>query len=247
MSYVPWNRATWDLWHYAAFAGVVLAGLELLAWLVLRFDKFSPRSIAPGGKALETLSAKDKAFIAFNKLSTVCFTYHMLYVAMHCDHVSKDFSNITLWNTVGSYVAFHVIYDFFYTLFHRALHLRSLYAYVHKHHHRQVVPTRGNTDAVNVHPFEFVSGEYLHILCVYLVPCHAVTVLAFVVLGGAMASLNHTRFDIQVDGIFQVRYHDLHHRINTVNYGQYIMLWDRVFGSFQPYVEPGSSNKKSDD
>jgi sterol desaturase/sphingolipid hydroxylase (fatty acid hydroxylase superfamily) len=81
-------------------------------------------------------------------------------------------------------------------LFHRALHHRSIYHLVHKHHHKQKAPSRGNTDAINVHPFEFVSGEYLHLLCIWLVPCHVASAVTFVVAGGIFASLNHTRYDV---------------------------------------------------
>ena len=71
-------------------------------------------------------------------------------------------------NTLLPLPLFFLVYDAFYAPFHRALHHRSVYAFVHKHHHRQVVPTRGNTDAINVHPFEFIVGEYNH---VYPYPC----------------------------------------------------------------------------
>ena len=67
----------------------------------------------------------------------------------------------TALNTVGSLVALFVVYDFAYTSFHIALHHPSVYWMVHKHHHRQKVPSRGNVDAVNVHPFEFTTGEYV--------------------------------------------------------------------------------------
>lgn len=33
----------------------------------------------------------------------------------------------------------------------------------------------------------------------------------------------------------QVKYHDIHHWFPESNYGQYIMLWDRLMGSFKPY------------
>jgi sterol desaturase/sphingolipid hydroxylase (fatty acid hydroxylase superfamily) len=42
--------------------------------------------------------------------------------------------------------------------------------FIHKHHHRQKAPSRGTADAINVHPFEFVCGEYNHLLAIYLVP-----------------------------------------------------------------------------
>jgi sterol desaturase/sphingolipid hydroxylase (fatty acid hydroxylase superfamily) len=139
------------------------------------------------------------------------------------------------------------VYDFFYAPFHRALHHRSVYAYVHKHHHRQVVPTRGNTDAINVHPFEFICGEYNHVLALYLVsrlavPVHAATCVAFLVVGGALATLNHTRLDCAFlrlpftrVPIFAVRAHDTHHVVPNSNYGQYIMLWDYVMNTFREH------------
>jgi sterol desaturase/sphingolipid hydroxylase (fatty acid hydroxylase superfamily) len=83
-----------------------------------------------------------------------------------------------------------------YTLFHRALHHRAVYACVHKHHHKQKAPSRGNLDAINVHPLEFICGEYLHLACVYAVPCHAYAAAVFLAAGGVFASLNHTRFDV---------------------------------------------------
>ena len=46
---------------------------------------------------------------------------------------------MTLSNTFGSLALFYVFYDFFYTLFHRALHIRALYPLIHKHHHKQKV------------------------------------------------------------------------------------------------------------
>jgi sterol desaturase/sphingolipid hydroxylase (fatty acid hydroxylase superfamily) len=119
--------------------------------------------------------------------------------------------------------------------FHRILHFRSLYAFIHKHHHRQKAPSRGNLDAINVHPFEFVVGEYLHLLTVYLIPCHISTVVFFLVLGGVLASLNHTRFDVVVPFLYSVKVHDLHHRLPESNYGQYTMFWDWVFGSYREY------------
>jgi sterol desaturase/sphingolipid hydroxylase (fatty acid hydroxylase superfamily) len=128
-----------------------------------------------------------------------------------------------------------------------------------------------------------------------VLPLHALTVLAFIVLGGFLASLNHTRFDVKAPGpldilyqvrvwvlwVFvkaasvcmwskggktrsnfiyfhvarplaptespQVKYHDIHHWFPESNYGQYIMLWDRLMGSFKPYPDTGSrSSSKSE-
>ena len=160
---------------------------------------------------------------------------------------------MTFANTCVALPAFFVAYDAFYAPFHRALHHRSIYAYVHKHHHRQVVPTRGNTDAINVHPFEFIVGEYNHVLAIFLVSryvtdVHAITCILFLVVGGTLATLNHTRLDVGAIHlpftkvpIFVVRAHDTHHAIPNTNFGQYSMLWDDVMGTFRLHPQhPGS-------
>ena len=96
---------------------------------------------------------------------------------------------------------------------------------------------------MNVHPFEFVVGEFLHLFAVMAIPSHIVTVLAFIIIGGICASLNHTRFDVRIPFLYEVRAHDVHHRLPQTNYGQYIMFWDKVMGSFRPYdLKAGQQN-----
>ena len=133
------------------------------------------------------------------------FVYHTIRMSYYCDTIELSMDKLSVSNTIVAFVSFYVVYDFFYTLFHGALHHKSVYWLVHKHHHRQKAPSRGNLDAINVHPFEFLVGEYLHLLTVYLVPCHVVTVAVFVVIGGIFASLNHTRFDLSIPGLYTVK------------------------------------------
>ena len=104
-----------------------------------------------------------------------------------------------------------------------------------------LVCSRGNTDAVNVHPVEFVLGEYNHLLAVYLYnrcfPIHPLSCLLFMIAGGLMTGFNHTRHDMvfEMFGIklFDTKAHDVHHRIPQSNYGQYTMLWDYFLGSYR--------------
>lgn len=197
----------------------------------------APHALSPPSAPLSR-----RAFIVFNKLTTVSFTYHLLRYTWTSTAIAWDAESFSWGSTLLTWALFHIVYDFFYTLFHLALHVPSLYPYIHKHHHRQVNPSRGNMDAVNVHPVEFVLGEYNHILAVFLVAnfapvkTHAAAVLLFLLVGGVLASLNHTRFDIRIPGFFMVRAHDVHHQKFKFNFGQYIMLWDRVFGTFRDHT-----------
>lgn len=109
---------------------------------------------------------------------------------------------------------------------------------------------------MNVHPFEFVVGEYIHLLAVLLVGTalgglHLAAVLAFIVAGGVAASLNHTRLGVTLPlGLYDVRAHDVHHRLPKSNYGQYTMAWDHIFGTFREYSNapqsPGPSPMKAE-
>jgi sterol desaturase/sphingolipid hydroxylase (fatty acid hydroxylase superfamily) len=140
-----------------------------------------------------------------------------------------------------SIVLCFIAYDLPYYLFHRCLHLPKMYGYVHKHHHRQMAPSRANYDAINVHPFEMVVGEYLHLgaiafVSTFLVPMHVYAIVLFLGIGGILASLNHTRYPVHA-GLFlyDVRSHDQHHVQPRCNYSQYTMFWDIAFDTFQKH------------
>uniref|UniRef100_A0A7S4U8M5 Fatty acid hydroxylase domain-containing protein n=1 Tax=Paramoeba aestuarina TaxID=180227 RepID=A0A7S4U8M5_9EUKA len=187
-------------------------------------------------KVLEEFETIDHVFIMFNKLVTTVFTYQVYAFAWNSSNVEWDPSKLNIANTIGAMVGLYLVYDFFYTLFHRLLHVRGLYKWVHKHHHRQMAPFRGNLDAINVHPFEFVTGEYLHLLCLWVVPTHVYTILVFITFDGIFASLNHTRFNVIIPpSIFAVKAHDTHHHLPNWNFGQYLTVWDRIFGTYKDH------------
>merc|ERR1711879_805784 len=196
-------------------------------------------SIPPKGRALDSLATIDYCYIWFNRLCTPIFTFQVLQFCWYSPTVVWDLHSIGLLNTIGALLFFFILFDFFYTIYHRILHIRGIYKFVHKHHHRQSVPTRGNVDAINVHPIEFVMGEYNHLFVMYLVTrlmhIHVFSVLLFLLVGGTLASLNHTRYDIKFLNIYQVKYHDIHHWCPRANFGQYTMLWDHVFGWFKDF------------
>jgi len=196
---------------------------------------------------LDKLDMTDIIFIGINKMSIPPFVYLLLrWCHNNPTIIPYSFSDLTLWNTIVPIPILFVVYDLPYSLAHRFLHLQSVYPLIHKHHHKQKAPSRGNVDAVNVHPLEFHTGEYIHWLSVYLITkagfeVHFLTVAAFLFMGGLMASLNHTRFDVEWSfggfTLYDPKVHDVHHRLPRTNYGQYIMLWDKVLGTYRGYRE----------
>ena len=235
------NSQEWDIenWSMGAMVGlscVIMIGLEILSHIVhLIFNTVGSNLIPIKGKHLDQFSFDDNLYVAINKAFTIMFVYHLIWVCQKSTTIAWNASEATIFNTLGSLVCFYIFYDFFYMNFHRILHFRWLYAYIHKHHHKQKAPSRGNLDAINVHPFEFIVGEYLHLVTIYFIPCHIYAVAFFILAGGFLASLNHTRFDINIPWLYSVKVHDVHHRLPESNYGQYIMFWDHIFGSYRSY------------
>lgn len=253
---LAWVLTRFDVWSWSQrliFCGVVFAGLEILAALVNLMHMTTSKRIPKRGHHLDNLGQKDYLFITISKFSTVMFTYHLLQYAGNSEHIVWSLDGLTLSNTLLVFPLFFIIYDFFYTAWHRFLHIPAIYPYIHKHHHHQHAPSRGNLDAINVHPVEFIVGEYDHLLTIFLVaryiaPVHVLSILAFILLGGFLASLNHTRFDLSsplIPQLYSVKYHDLHHWDPNWNFGQYIMLWDYLTKSFKPWPELRSSPSHS--
>ena len=232
----PSQFSSWPLWFSIGLGLAVTIGLEVLSILVLSLF-ISWKRIPIKGKHLDELEFIDKFFIFTSKALTIMFVFHVVQVVFTIDTIKWSFEELNILNTLGSLVCFYLFYDFWYYLFHRFLHVRWLYPYIHKHHHRQKAPSRGSLDAMNVHPIEYLVGEYLHLLTIYLIPCHIVAVVIFIALGGILASLNHTRYDVNFLGIYSAKVHDVHHRLPESNYAQYIMIWDYLFGSYRGYNE----------
>eukprot|EP00471_Norrisiella_sphaerica_P006185 CAMPEP_0184489740 /NCGR_PEP_ID=MMETSP0113_2-20130426/16248_1 /TAXON_ID=91329 /ORGANISM="Norrisiella sphaerica, Strain BC52" /LENGTH=251 /DNA_ID=CAMNT_0026873333 /DNA_START=181 /DNA_END=936 /DNA_ORIENTATION=+ len=235
------DASTWTAGQMAAFVLVIFLGLEILRYGVPLCFNWAPK-IPVRGKHLDEFEFLDNVFIWFNKCAIGVFTYHLVKFCWSASGVEWRLSQLGFVNGLVALALLHIVYDFFYTLFHRLLHNRNFYRYIHKHHHRQRAPSRGNLDAINVHPFEFVVGEYFHLVAAYLVSTfmirvHILSLAWFVVVGGILASLNHTRLDLNFLGIYSVKVHDVHHRLPESNYGQYIMLWDKLMGSYKPYNE----------
>lgn len=232
----PWDFANWSYLMIPIFSTAIMLGMEILSVIVpIVFGKLVYGRIPIKGKHLDEFDSTDKLYIFTNKVLTVFFVYHILWVCYYCSSIKWALEDANIFNTLGSLIAFYIFYDFFYANFHRLLHAKELYPLIHKHHHRQKAPSRGNLDAINVHPIEFFVGEYLHLVTVWFVPCHVIAVLIFVLVGGVVASLNHTRFDLNLPG-YSVSNHDVHHSTSPMsNYGQYIMLWDQIQGSYRPY------------
>jgi len=205
----------------------------------LGHSKLPSREPKPISKGLEFLQLRDFTFLFINQGVELVFLFHLFKFGLS---LPRDWEDLTLSNTIVAFYATALLDDLIYYCFHRLLHVPLLYPYIHKHHHRQSLPTRGYVDAANENPIEQIGG----LLCVWislqlLLPItgfHAITLFAFFAMYAVLAFLNHTPFDVQLGfyGLnYTVRAHETHHRMLRGNYAQNTMVWDKLFGTFIEY------------
>ncbi|KAK3268351.1 hypothetical protein CYMTET_23138 [Cymbomonas tetramitiformis] len=125
-----------------------------------------------------------------------------------------------LWIDLCAYVA------------HRALHIPCLYKPIHKLHHRWKQTTAFT--ALAMHPVDLLSIMFGIYSGFYILPLHPSAIVVNLLY-------NHYHNVIHHSGVYAESwlpwepsslYHDDHHKLFHVNFGQSLTIWDRLGGTF---------------
>eukprot|EP00939_MAST-03C_sp_MAST-3C-sp1_P005401 g5401.t1 len=116
---------------------------------------------------------------------------------------------------------------------HRFLHMKMIYKYIHKWHHRYQPPTAWT--AFGMHPLEFVFFQMGGIFCCFLFKIHLMAFLTNAVFVAYHGQVDHSGIDFEGDMPWQpsVHFHDDHHQYFHVNFGQSLIMWDWLFGTLR--------------
>jgi sterol desaturase/sphingolipid hydroxylase (fatty acid hydroxylase superfamily) len=244
---VPGDASTWPLYALVLFPLAIFASLDVLSPRAFTcFGKINIDRIPVCEGYSDKLETVDNLCIYANKLLTIPFAYHFIQYITTSPSVAWGVGSMSLKNTLIDFLALVILYDLSYFSFHWLLHRRAIYPFIHKQHHRQRSPCRGNTDGLNAHPVEYIVSAYLHLLAIYIIPTHVVTACAFLAVGAVIGSLNHTRLDIRLGGaagfLYKASNHDVHHRFPDNNFGQYSSIWDKLFGTYRSYADSDSDS-----
>lgn len=129
---------------------------------------------------------------------------------------------------------------------HVLSHKWSLLWRLHKVHHTDL--ELDASSAVRFHPLEIIISMGYKVACIYLLGANPIAVIAFEIILNATATFNHSNIDLplKVDSILRwilitPDTHRIHHSTvkaeTNSNYGFSIVLWDRVFKTYQPEPE----------
>ncbi|KZV74648.1 C5-sterol desaturase [Peniophora sp. CONT] len=134
-----------------------------------------------------------------------------------------------------SSLLFLLFTDYFVYWIHRLEHHPSVYKYIHKPHHKWLIPTPFSAYAF--HPVDgYVQSLPYHIF-IFVLPLHRWLYLGLFIFVNFWTILIHD--SDMVTGHFLEKvingpaHHTLHHLYFTVNYGQYFTFADRWGGSYR--------------
>lgn len=116
---------------------------------------------------------------------------------------------------------------------HRALHAKAVFRFVHRWHHRYVATTPFVVTAM--HPAEFLVFQGVTFLPLFIIPFHYGSVVAVLVYVLVFNIVDHSgvRLSSRIPWQGPSMYHDDHHAHFHVNFGQHLMLWDRLHGTLR--------------
>ena len=242
----------WIIYSVVIFASYVLMSKFFESPKVWQHSGIIDITSIPAVKTLkdEDLTWQDHFYTTLNRaILTPIYIYHFITIILSQTASNKiDWTiNITSFISIPfiflQFILLFSIYDFIYHFYHKMLHKIPLfYRYIHKHHHLQISPYRGTYDGLNVHPIEFILSTWLHIMSILILSCildvtmsvsiSGYAIMLFKVFAMFLASLNHTRHNIKIPYFYKVYDHDTHHRLPQKNFGQFIMWWDILFGTY---------------
>jgi sterol desaturase/sphingolipid hydroxylase (fatty acid hydroxylase superfamily) len=142
---------------------------------------------------------------------------------------------------------FEIIFDLFHYIGHRTLHHNKIYKYLHKKHHKfkhpiaittfyqdplDLILTNSIPTFLAVFMISQVSHLQFHFIVVYK---------NFIEISGHSGKLSYPTSSfpqfIWLPKILNIELytedHDLHHSLNTCNYGKRFSLWDKAFTTYK--------------
>jgi sterol desaturase/sphingolipid hydroxylase (fatty acid hydroxylase superfamily) len=233
---------------------VIHLGANLVYWVFYHFEfPFIERYKSNGlewpwkedPEGWPSLARKSIAVLIFNSNVMVVAVYSLLdYFELnerHSTSVEDLPTSVTLALTI---TFFMLVEDFFFYWFHRLLHWRVIYPYIHKIHH-----THSSTVGIAAeysHPIEFIFSNMLPTSAgpAILGPnVHLITVWAWFVIRFAETLDGHCGYEFSwspfrlIPFSGSAEYHDFHHAANIGNYGSFFSIWDSVFGTNKAFYD----------
>ncbi len=150
------------------------------------------------------------------------------------------FSGEPLW-FIGLMLLIPIWSGFHFYWYHRLLHVKPLYQWIHSWHHKNV--NTGPWSGHAMHPLEHLI-LYSDVAIYFVVASHPVHLIFNLMLHTIAGPTSHCGYhEVRLTKHIRLQLgdfmHQLHHRFIDCNYGSCETPWDKIFGSFHDGTAAG--------
>ena len=226
--------------YWAATVGAVYAALLATYWascvVVGRLNRRFAAAKIQGRATPPALIRRDRrqSMVSLLAIAAMFGTGHWLYAEW-------GWGLAPLRGAVGaalSFIASLIVCDTWFYWFHRLIHTRPLYRWVHRWHHLTVTPVAWSNNSDRLIDNLFLQSYWL--VAHFLVPAAPAVLLAHKLYDQVTGALGHSGYEHggrlcrPPSPLVGVTHHDQHHRYFRCNYATHFTLWDRLMGTLHP-------------
>lgn len=150
-----------------------------------------------------------------------------------------------MWYNWLQFPLFLLFTDFSIYWIHRGLHHPCIYKYLHKPHHKWIMPTPFASHAF--HPLDgYIQSLPYHIFP-FIFPLQKLAYVGLFIFINIWTVMIHDGEYISDNPVINgAACHSVHHLKFEYNYGQYTTAWDRIGGTYRPPPRSVTEQKPSE-
>ncbi|EAT83541.1 hypothetical protein HBI56_233060 [Parastagonospora nodorum] len=225
-----WRRQALTLflitWLFGVFVYFIFAGLSY----VFVFDKatFSHPRYLKNQIKLEIKQAN----VAFPVMAVLTVPWFLAEVRGYSKLYDTTEEGPGRWYDWAQFPFFLLFTDSLIYWIHRGLHHPRVYKYIHKPHHKWIMPSPFASHAF--HPLDGYAQGLPYHMFPFLFPLSKVASVAFFVFVNIWTVMIHDGEYAHNSAVINgAACHTMHHLYFNYNYGQFFTLWDRMGGSYR--------------
>lgn len=222
-----------------------LAGLARY-FLAVRKNKIQAR------KFQWSVLKHELSWSALNLAGTAIVLTYVSSALVDHGYIVTDTSPASWYVVLGEFALYFFIFDLYFYLVHRLIHIEPLYTWIHKTHHFSVSPNPLSSSSMT--PIEGIAEGLIIPIFLALFTVHEASTVLIIPFATIMGLYVHCGYEFMPNWWYRRWYtgwfitpmfHDQHHQFFRCNYGGYTTIWDRVFKTVRPRFEQDFDRLKS--
>ena len=163
------------------------------------------------------------------------------------------YNDTTKYGYAYTFLSFFLVIgvnDIYFYFGHRFLHWKPIFKRVHWIHHQSHTPNP--LSAFSFHPIEAIIQIGIIPLIAMLIPLHTGVLLLFSAFLLFMSVYGHCGYELRAGKAKSLQvftnsvHHSQHHRYVNHNFGLFLILWDKLFGTLHPNHQQESESFPKD-